>query len=194
MDRITGRAPGFRDRGNEGNPALAWVNELGPQGNGLSVRDLSKAEIAHRRANWEKVSKMRATPGFEKVVTVNTCSQIGPRASRLIDAELVTDRARIAAGCGFDDVVGWCGEDGPHKAFPVSYRNLVPKKVDNLLCAGLCLGAGDTIDTFRLICPCFVTGEAAGTAAALSALRDCTPRALPVAELTRTLRAANVCL
>ena len=201
MDRITasehkcvGGGPAFRTRGNEGNPATAWVSDLGPKGNGLSVRELSAAEVYHRRRNWEEVSKMRATLGWEKVFTANTCSQIGPRATRLVDTELVTDRAAIAWGLKFRDCIGWCGEDGPHAAFPISYRNILPKKVDNILCAGRCIGTGDTTDTFRLICPCVVTGEAAGTAAALSVLRGCTPRALPVAELTRTLRAANVYL
>ena len=62
-----------------------------------------------------------------------------------------------------------------------------PRGVDNLLCAGRCLGTGDTIDMFRLICPCFVSGEAAGTAAALAALKGVTPRALDRELLRRTL-------
>ena len=62
----------------------------------------------------------------------------------------------------------------------------------NLLCAGRCLGAGDTIDTFRLIAPCFVTGQAAGVAAALAAKKGVSPRGLPFAELARALDAQGV--
>jgi len=76
----------------------------------------------------------------------------------------------------------------------VPYRALIPKGVDNVLAAGRCLGAPDTIDTFRLIAPCFATGEAAGTAAGLSALKGCTPRNLPYAELRRQLEKGGVCL
>ena len=76
----------------------------------------------------------------------------------------------------------------------VPYRQLLPKKVENLLCAGRCLGSGDTIDTFRLICPCFVTGEAAGTAAALAAKAGVSPRTLDVGKLQKALSAANACL
>ena len=52
---------------------------------------------------------------------------------------------------------------------PVPLGVIIPKKVDHVLAAGRCIGAPDTIDTFRLICPCFVTGQAAGTLAALAA-------------------------
>ena len=101
-------------------------------------------------------------------------------------------RKEIHEGLDFTDTVGWFGHDGPHAAFPVCYRQLLPKKVDNLLCAGRCLGTGDTIDTFRLICPCFVTGEAAGTAAALAAKAGIRPRDLDITALQKALRAHNV--
>ena len=197
MDRITakkGAKSAFPTRGNEGNPSTAWVSNLGPKGNGLSVRELSAAEIYHRKRNWDEVAKMRATPGFEKVFTANTCSQIGPRATRLVDTEFVIGRKEIHEGLNFKDTVGWFGNDGPHAPFPVCYRAILPKKVDNLLCAGRCLGTGDTTDTFRLICPCFVTGEAAGTAAALAAKAGVSPRDLDVRILQRTLEKNNVYL
>ena len=178
--------------GNEGNPDANWGGAAMMKGNGLSVRDLSRIEVAQRRANWEKVAKMRATPGWEKVYTTNSASQIGVRQSRLIDAEFVMGRKEIFEGVKFDDCIGWCGQDGPHAAFPVSYRQIVPKKVDNLLCAGRCLGKGDTIDTFRLICPCFVTGQAAGVAAALAAQKGVAPRRLAYADLAAALDAQGV--
>jgi len=157
------------------------------KGNGLSVRDLSRVEVAQRRANWKQVMDMRATPGWEKVYTTNSASQIGARQSRLIDAEYIIGRKEISDGLKFDDVVGWCGQDGPHAAFPVCYRQILPKKVENLLCAGRCLGKGDTIDTFRLISPCFVTGQAAGAAAALAAQKGVTPRKLAYSDLRAEL-------
>ena len=187
MDRITGKDERFPSRANEGNPSASWISNLGPKGNGLSVRELSPPEVYHRRRNWQQVAEMRATPGFEKVFTANTCSQIGPRATRLVDTEFVIGRKEIHEGLDFKDTVGWFGHDGPHAAFPVCYRQLLPKKVDNLLCAGRCLGTGDTIDTFRLICPCFVTGQAAGVAAALAAKAGRTPRELDVKAVQRAL-------
>ena len=187
-----GRRAKLVERGNEGNPDACWSGGSMNTANALSVRDLSRFEVSERRLNWERVMKMRATPGWEKVYTTNSASQIGVRGTRLVDAEFVIGRKEIADGFDTTDVIGWCGHDGAHAAFPVCYRQLVPKKVDNLLCAGRCLGTGDTIDTFRLICPCFVTGEAAGTAAALAAMSGTRPRDLDVTRLRRTLEANRV--
>ncbi len=184
----------FPTRGNEGNPDAMWGGGPMTTGNGLSVRDLSRIEVEQRRANWRRVQDMRATPGWEKVYTSNSASQIGVRQSRLVGAEFVIGRKEICEGLDFKDVIGWCGHDGPHAAFPVCYRQILPRRIDNLLCAGRCLGKGDTIDTFRLICPCFVTGQAAGAAAALCAEKGLAPRALAYGDLARELDRQDVFL
>ena len=183
-------------RSNEANPCTWWGNTgTGPKGNGLDVRDLTAAEIGFRKDWWEHVEEMRKTPGWEEVFIANTCSQIGPRASRLIAAETIVDRKVYREGNRPKDTVGMFGADGSHRApMYVPYRQLLPKGVDNVLCAGRMLGAPDTIDTFRLICPCFVTGQAAGTAAALAAMKGCTPRELDVSTLQKRLEKANVCM
>jgi hypothetical protein len=208
MDRITAKTPPdnrgkdlyglpkpWPVRGNEANGAVWWGGRLGPQGDGLSVRDLSRAEVLHRKYWWEHVAEMQKTPGWEEIYIANTCSQIGPRATRLLDAEFVHTRSAETDGGNEREVVGWFGADGPkHAAMPVSYRSLVPKKGENVLAAGRCLGAPDTVDTFRLICPCFVTGEAAGTAAALCARKGVSPRNLPYSDLRSALSSAGVFL
>lgn len=206
MERVTAKNPaqdGGKDpyglpnpwpmHSNEANPDTWWGGRLGPKGNGLSVRDLSKAEVAHRKYWWEHVSKMQKTPGWEEVYIANTCSQIGPRATRILEAEFIHTREAERLGGNRKEAVGWFGADGPrHPAMQVSYRSLVPKKGDNILAAGRCLGAPDSVDTFRLICPCFVTGEAAGTAAALCAKKGISPRSLPYGELRKALEKARV--
>ncbi len=182
----------FATRGNEGNPDARWGGGTMTTGNGLSVRDLSRIEVAQRKENWARIQSVRATPGWEQVYTANSASQLGVRQSRLVGAEYIIGRKEIFEGLNYKDVIGWCGVDGPHAAFPVSYRQLVPRKIDNLLCAGRCLGKGDTIDTFRLICPCFVTGQAAGVAAALAAQKGVAPRALNYTDLKRELTRQQV--
>ena len=188
-----GAKPHFPLHGNEGNPDARWGHCGMKTGNGLSVRDLSRLEVAFRRKNWNDVLEMRKTPGWEKVYTSNSASQIGSRQSRLIAAEYVMGRREIVEeNDKFSDCIGWCGVDGPHKAFRVSYRQVLPKKVENLLCAGRCLGKGDSIDTFRLIAPCFMTGQAAGIAAGLAVQKGVTPRALAYSEIAKALDAQNV--
>ena len=207
MDRITAKEPprdsdGSPKRGkwpmrsNEGNPSTWWGNSgTGPKGNGLDVRDLTAAEIAFRKEWWEHVASMRQEPGWEQVFIANTCSQIGPRVTRLIAAEAVVDRAEYRRGVRPADTVAVFGQDGCHQApMYVPYRQLLPKGVENVLCAGRMLGAPDTCDTFRLICPCFATGQAAGTAAALCAQKGLAPRSLPYATLAKALAHDGVCL
>lgn len=203
LDRVTAKsAPMGADgkplsgpwptRARDPNGTTSWMAGVGPKGNGLDVRELSKAEVFHRKYWWEAVRKMRATPGWEQVYLANTCSMIGPRNTRLIKTGMVVDRKMVEDGYSCDDVVGWMGSDGPHmKGVPVSYRSLVPEGVDNVIAAGRMLGAPDTCDIYRLICPCFVTGEAAGTAAALAVKDNVMPRNLSYSDLKAVLLKAN---
>lgn len=165
----------------------------GPKGNGLDVRELSRAEVNFRRRWWEQVREMQKTPGWEKVYIANTCSQIGVRATRLIDAECVVDAASARSSVP-SDTVAWAGDGGTGYGIAVPYRQLVPKKIDNLLCCGRMIGAPDTIDTLRLITPCMTTGEAAGLAAAMAAKSGVRPRDLDVGKLRNALLKANAYL
>ena len=205
MDRITAKHPPkdadgkakpgrWPMRSNEGNPSTWWGNfGTGPKGNGLDVRDLTAAEIDFRRKWWEHVSSMRQEPGWEQVFIANTCSQIGVRNTRLVDAEFVVDAAAAHEAVPAD-TVAWAGDGGAGYGIAVPYRQLLPKKVENLLCCGRMLGAPDTIETLRLITPCMTTGEAAGVAAAMAALKGVHPRDLDVKSLRKALAAANVYL
>ncbi|MFA7158296.1 MAG: FAD-dependent oxidoreductase, partial [Kiritimatiellia bacterium] len=73
----------------------------------------------------------------------------------------------------FEDAIGLTGDwrrRGPVYAMP--FGCLLGKRTDNLLAAGRCISADNTVwDVTRAIPPCVVTGEAAGTAAALAADR-----------------------
>lgn len=70
----------------------------------------------------------------------------------------------------FDDSVGMVSnwkKRGP--VYEVPFRTLYSKTVKNLICAGRCTSVNETLwDVMRVIPCCAVTGEAAGTAAALT--------------------------
>jgi hypothetical protein len=71
----------------------------------------------------------------------------------------------------------------------------VPGKLENLLAAGRCISAEFEIaETLRLIPVCWVTGQAAGAAAALSVQDKCKPRQVNVAKLQTVLRKQGVFL
>jgi len=72
----------------------------------------------------------------------------------------------------------------------IPYRIIVPKKVDNLLVAGRCASMShEGQSSARVSGPCFIMGQAAGTAADLALKANVAPRTLDVAALQRRLRA-----
>ena len=160
------------------------------KGNGLDIRTLSQREVEHRRRTWQSFTRLHGKPGHEQLFLMDTCSQLGVRASRLLDAELLIDREGALGQRKFDDVVAIGGDDAFQRPeFQIPYRSLLPKGVENVVACGRCLGCTpDLIDRVRLIGPCFVSGHAAGVAAAVAAKRGCTARQAPVAEIQRVLR------
>ena len=189
-------ADGFPKIPNEPMPNAFWKNNLGPQANGCSVEDLTRAEFQHRESMWKFVEKMRSTPGYETTYVMNSCSQVGVRATRLIKTEHTLDMSETNAHATFDDAIGMSGDDTFSRgAFQIPYRTLLPTGIDNLLVAGRAIGvAPNVIDRVRLIPVCMVTGQAAGTAAALSVKTGCAPRQLDVSALRTRLAADGACL
>jgi hypothetical protein len=71
----------------------------------------------------------------------------------------------------------------------VPYGALVPERLDGLLAPGRHLSCDATSHSFmREIPQCWLTGQAAGVAAALAADAGVPPRAVPVAEIQAALR------
>lgn len=167
-----------------------WINTLGPKGNGLDVHDLSRIEMEHRKKAWDNTERIRKTPGCEEVFLLQTCSQIGVRATRLLDGVARIDKKAAQAQATYADTVAVSGHDGLKlPEFQIPYGALLPKTVDNVLAAGRCIScAPDLIDRARLIPVCMVTGQAAGVAAALSAKSGVRARDVPIADLQKTLR------
>jgi hypothetical protein len=87
-------------------------------------------------------------------------------------------------------VIGVGGASGSnHGEWQIPYGALVPVKVDNILAAGRCIDAELRMaDLVRLIPNCFVTGHAAGVAAAVAAQDGCRPREVDVPKVQKLLR------
>lgn len=76
----------------------------------------------------------------------------------------------------------------PGESYGIPYRILLPQKVDNVLSAGRCVSTDRGMHgSLRVQAGCFITGQAAGMAAALAAERKISPRELPVSELQDAL-------
>ncbi len=167
-----------------------WVNMQGPDVDALNVADLTRMEMNHRRFIWKSVEKLRKTPGYEKVYLMETAPQLGVRISRLLDGEHTLRFADMKARKKFPDCVGVGGEwNAKNPAWQIPYGTLVPKTVDNLLAAGRCIsGEAKMAELLRVIPPCFVTGHAAGVAAALAVQDKCQPREVEVPKLQKILK------
>jgi ribulose 1,5-bisphosphate synthetase/thiazole synthase len=147
------------------------------------VWDLTKAEIEGRKGVLCAIKALKKyTPGFKKARIRTIGSSLGIRESRKIIGAYNLTEKDVRNQARFKDSIGICPEfiDGygiailpkTGRYFHVPYRICVPEKVENLLVVGRCV-AGDKIShaVTRQMCCCFVTGQGAGVAAAVS-LKD----------------------
>ncbi len=179
--------------GNVGSPTPAphvnWLNMKGPVADGLDVTELSSLELKHRRAIWYNLERARKKAGAEQAFLAETGPQMGVRLTRLLGGEKKLTLQEAKAGTKFKDVIGYSGAYASAPEFQIPYSSLVPSKLENLLAAGRCISSDFQLaDTLRLIPVCWVTGQAAGVAAALSVKDKCKPREVNVAELQNILR------
>ena len=198
LDKVDqAKAKGARRPAHLGGPTpiagINWVNMHGPDCDALDVVDLTRMEINHRRQIWKQVQQIRQTPGYEKVYLVETAPQLGVRMSRMLAGVGRLMYEDVVAGKKFADCIGVGGDWRPTKdrigEWQIPYGVLVPKKIDNLLAAGRCVsGESKLADHLRIIPTCFLTGHAAGCAAALAVQDKCSPRDVEVPKLQKLLK------
>jgi hypothetical protein len=192
---------GLTNRGDD--PQATLPAARGPVGNfagelnAVDVEDLTYAEVELRKRFMVGLEYYRKhVPGYGNARLLSFASELGVRDSRRIKGVHHLTRAEMDAGARFEDAVGITGRTfsgGNHLQVP--YRTLVPETVDGLLVAGRCISVDDgLIGPIRVIPPCMMTGQAAGTAAALSAREGVAPRELNAEGLRETLAAAGAIL
>jgi hypothetical protein len=156
----------------------------------LDVSDLTEVEFVSRDVAREGLRFFREhVPGFERAWILDTASQIGTRhARRLVGTDRVAIESWRDDGASGESI-GLC--PGPTPSFPtleIPFGCLVPAELNGLLAAGRNLSA-DTKShaALREIPECWVMGEAAGVAAALTASSGREVRDVDVAEVRRQL-------
>ncbi|MFV1966054.1 MAG: FAD-dependent oxidoreductase [Pirellulaceae bacterium] len=171
-------------------PGVNWVNMHGPEVDGLDVETLTRMEMNHRKFIWKNMQRIRQLPGYEKVYLVETAPQLGVRITRALEGVESVTLADLKAKTRFPNVIGVGGAGaGEHHEWFIPYGALVPAKIDNVLAAGRCISADMRMaDLVRLIPNCFVTGHAAGVAAAVAVRDGCRPRDVDVSEVQKVLK------
>ena len=160
--------------------------------------DLTRAEILLRQECFNALAHLRShLPGYENARVAATHPQIGVRQGRRIRGEYVLKDNDLKSNRRFEDGIARMGvyfpEWGPNYAihgldYDIPYGCLVPESVDGLLVAGRCVSSDyRACNTMRLIVPCFVTGQAAGVAAAIAVRDTCSPRQVSIGKLRKSL-------
>jgi hypothetical protein len=174
-------------------PFVSWRNDvalfMGPRLSGynaVDVEDLTAVELRSRQLTTGHLEVYRASaPGFADAFLMLGAPQIGVRHSRRLAGVRKVTRQQWDTGHVWDDEIGVSTSLSPK--FPnisVPYGALVPAELDNILGAGRHVACDASSHTFlREIPQCWLTGHAAGIAAALAANagkapRDVEPRAI----------------
>ncbi len=180
----------------------------------LDEESLTKAMMWGRASMLEYQRFYREyVKGCENVRLTNTGAMLGVRESRRTLCEHMLSVADYLARACFDDEIGrYCYPVDIHimntdseemkrfqaeyedmryrqgESYGIPYRSLVPLSFDNLLTAGRCMGTDRQMEASVRVMPgCFITGEAAGTAATLALDAGANVRAVDTALLQRTL-------
>lgn len=180
---------------------------------GTDALQLSAAERQGREQIVDFLGFLReCAPGFENAYLLEIAPQVGIRETRRMRGAYQLSEDDVLNCASFDDSIGvngWMIEE--HVAGNVSfrwpdiphcrgynhlpYRMLLPLEIDNLLVAGRCASmthGGQS--AARVSGACFVMGQAAGTAAALSLRAQQRPQDIAPAVLQHQLTQDGVFL
>ncbi|HLS54650.1 MAG TPA: FAD-dependent oxidoreductase [Zeimonas sp.] len=184
---------------------------------GTDADALSAAETEGRRQVVEYLAFLRArVPGFERAYLLDIATQLGIRETRRLVGEYVLTRDDIVGCADFDDAIGVNGwplemhvagdvqwawpPDGSRGYNQLPWRMLLPRRdrpgvPGNLLVAGRCASmTHEGQSAARVSGACFVMGEAAGNAAAMSLARGVAVHALDATTLRAKLARDGVFL
>ncbi len=178
-------------------------------------RSLTEALIEGRRQlpEFERFYR-NYVPGFENIELMSSGSLLGIRESRRIIGAYVLNLQDFINCSSFNDEIGrycypvdihiskptaehYAEFEKEHKAFcygkgesyGIPYRILTPTGLQNVLVAGRCVSSDRYIQSSIRVMPgCFITGQAAGAAAALAASKNISVKLVPYDALKDKLR------
>jgi 2-polyprenyl-6-methoxyphenol hydroxylase-like FAD-dependent oxidoreductase len=185
-------------------PFVSWRNDvalfMGPRQSGysaLDVDDLTAVEVRSHRAMAAHLDFYKAhAPGFEDAFLMLSAPQIGVRHARRLTGVDAVLRSRWPDGVALPDEIGVTPAVSPK--FPnisIPYGALVPEKLDGLLACGRHISCDRNSHGFmREIPQCWITGQAAGVAAALAVAQGVQPRDVDIQSLQKALLEQGVFL
>jgi hypothetical protein len=174
---------------------------------GTDARELSAGESEGRRQALSFFEFLRReAPGFANSYVVDIPPQLGIRETRRVTGRYQLTADDVISCASFPDSIGvngwpienhvagdvvwrWPDIPGSRGFNHLPYRMLVPVALDNLLVAGRCASMShEGQSAARVSGPCFVMGQAAGTAAHLTLARNAPVADIPLETLQETLQ------
>jgi hypothetical protein len=162
----------------------------------------AKTELELRKRQAQAVELMRKhVPGCERAFIARTSPSFSIRRGRLITCDYDITLPDILQARHFDDDVFVYGfhdsaprlKIGGGGTYGIPYRALRPVGLENLLVAGMMITSNhDAHMSTRNTVSCMGQGQAAGTAAALCAAKNCGTRELAYGDLRKALVKDNV--
>ncbi len=177
----------------------------------MDAQQISDATLQSRSENHKLVDALRGLGGvWQNLRIVATAAQIGVREGRRIHGLYQITKEDIARGARHDDAVcqarfsvdvhstdpnkgkAYSNERIHVKPYDIPYRALIARDVHGLLLAGRLI-SGDFFAhaSYRVTGNAVPMGEAAGTAAAISALTGRLPHDIPWPEIRQKIDASG---
>ena len=177
---------------NPGQALVPWGSaaKLDRRIDATDPRELTFAELECRRRVMEEFRDMQARhPELAGAHLCEIARLLGVTESRrLVGRRVLRREDRQKPLGGAIAITGHWTKYGAVYAIP--YECLQPRELENLLAAGRCISSDhQTHNATKEIPPCFATGEAAGTAAALALETRGRVAEVPVETLREALRA-----
>ena len=157
--------------------------------------------------------------GYENMELVATAPLLGVRESRRTVCDYMLSFPDFRPDSVFDDEIGRYSYPidihvakpdkesykdfladiskclGKGESYGIPYRSLLPAGVENVLVAGRCMGVDRPMQASVRVMPCcYITGQAAGMAAAIGADSSTTPRGIDPRQLQSELKAMGAYL
>jgi len=182
---------------------------------GTDEKSLTKALVWGRKLTKEyETFYKQYLQGYENMTLAATGELLGIRETRRITGDYVMNLDDFKRRAVFDDEIGrynypvdihpmrpdkksfeqftkeWTTlryEKG--ESYGIPFRSLKPKGLDNVLVAGRCISSDRYVQSSIRVMPgCFITGQAAGIAAAITAEKNTKTRSLDIKQLQNRLK------
>jgi len=182
---------------------------------GTDERSITKALLQERKKLLEYQRYYKEyNPGFENMELAATGALLGIRETRRVIGDYVLNLEDYTNRASFSDEIGrYNNEIDIHassvdpqqqeklqklfaessykegESYGIPYRVLTPCGLDNVLVAGRCISTDRYVHgSIRVMPGCFITGQAAGAAAALAAKNQTSTRGINVKQLQHRLK------